>query len=587
EYAFNYCANLTSIAIPEGVTSIETATFQGCSNLTTITIPKSVTSIREYAFNYCSSLTEVAIPEGVTSIGVHAFKACTNLTAITIPESVTSIGNYAFSYCNSLLSITIPEGVTSIGYGAFAYCSSLTEVTIPESVTSIGDGAFYECRKMTEIIVSPENSKYCSFNKSLYDKDLTTLIVVPAGYESDSYIIPEGVTSIGVYAFNNCANLISITIPEGVTSIGVHAFNNCTNLTAITIPEGVTSIEYGAFADCSSLTEVTIPEGVTSIGDYAFAYCSSLTTITIPEGVTSIGEGAFGNCSSLTSITIPEGVTTIGNWAFAYCSSLTEVYSLNPEAPIGMANSFEDIPYDAVLYVPKGSVEAYAAAEGWSVFTDIREIEEEVYSLTFNVVCDETPVEGAIVTVLDKEYITDENGLVEIAEIEGIEGTSLKFTVYKDGYELFEGEADFAEISEVVVDVNLQAAEATLTVKVFADAYPVEGALVTFEGREYISDESGTVTITGIYGPAVIGKTLPVTIYKEGYELFEGEADFTEMLEAYVVASLVNIQTSIRDIINDLENSDIKVYDLNGRRVMKPQNGQFYIINGQKVLLKL
>ena len=83
--------------------------------------------------------------------------------------------------------------------------------------------------------------------------------------------IPEGVTTIGSYAFSSCTNLASVTIPDGVTTIGGNAFSNCTNLASVTIPEGVTTIGDGAFSNCTNLASVTIPDGVTTIGSYAFS----------------------------------------------------------------------------------------------------------------------------------------------------------------------------------------------------------------------------------------------------------------------------------------------------------------------------
>ena len=115
-------------------------------------------------------------------------------------------------------------------------------------------------------------------------------------------VIPNGVTSIGNFAFSVCSSLTSITIPNSVTSIGDYAFDGCKSLTSINIPDGVTSIGDNAFAVCSSLTSVTIPDSVIIIGDFAFHGCESLTSVTIPDSVTSIGEYAFWGCKSLTSI---------------------------------------------------------------------------------------------------------------------------------------------------------------------------------------------------------------------------------------------------------------------------------------------
>ena len=127
ELAFSSCSALTSVTIPNSVTSIGKSVFYGCSSLTSVTIPNSVTSIGKSVFYYCKNLKSVTIPNSVTSIGDSAFDGCRSLTSITIPNSVTSIGDYAFSDCSSLTSVTIPNSVTSIGWWAF-YCSNLKEI---------------------------------------------------------------------------------------------------------------------------------------------------------------------------------------------------------------------------------------------------------------------------------------------------------------------------------------------------------------------------------------------------------------------------------------------------------------------------
>ena len=138
-------------------------------------------------------------------------------------------------------------------------------------------------------------------------------------------VIPEGVTSIGIWAFEGCVNLTTITIPDSVTSIDDNAFRDCTNLTAIAIPDSVLKIGWWAFYGCNSLTTINIPNSVTSISKQVFCGCSKLTTITIPKSVTSIGNLAFENCTGLTTIDIPEGVTSIGDKAFSGCSNLATI----------------------------------------------------------------------------------------------------------------------------------------------------------------------------------------------------------------------------------------------------------------------
>ena len=148
--AFFRCSGLTSIEIPNSVTSIGNEAFWGCS-LTSIEIPNSVTSIGNSAFRDCSALTSIEIPNSVTSIGSSAFEGCSGLASFVIPNSVTSIGTLTFSGCSGLTDIVIPNSVTSIGTAAFQGCSNLTDIVIPNSVTSIGTAAFIECNNLWDI----------------------------------------------------------------------------------------------------------------------------------------------------------------------------------------------------------------------------------------------------------------------------------------------------------------------------------------------------------------------------------------------------------------------------------------------------
>ena len=366
--AFSGCSALTSISIPNSVTSIGKNAFSNCESLTSITvekgnsiydsrencnavietatntliagcqntiIPNSVTSIGDYAFYYRRSLTSITIPNSVTSIGSSAFCGCSSLTSITIPNSVTSIGSSAFSYCSALTSITIPNSVTSIGNYAFSGCSSLTSVTIPNSVTSIGDYAFYLCFKLTSIT------------------------------------IPNSVTGIGNYAFRGCSSLTSIIIPNSVVSIGEKAFYYCPSLTSVTC-EAITPPILGAnvfdkisiiTVTCGSIEDYMASDWVTyadafkddcdgrcgdklvwkyedsqlnifgegDMYDYDVdvqpwqQYRNKVTSISLPEGMTSIGNAGFKDCMFVNHVNLPASVETIGFSAFENCRMLSNL----------------------------------------------------------------------------------------------------------------------------------------------------------------------------------------------------------------------------------------------------------------------
>ena len=322
--AFN--SSITSVSIPNSVTTIEKEAFYNCTSLVSVTIPESVTSIGKLAFFYCTNLTTFNFnATNCTSMGTsssdYVFYNCPVLTTLNIGENVTRIPDYAFYDCEHITGpLVIPDSVTYIGEQAFAWCSGFTEITIGKSVDDVGAWAFSGCSSMTTFNYNAENctsfspGNYWAFNAC---SSFTTLN------------IGENVKSIPPRAFQLC-NFTEVTIPDSVTYIGEEAFMNCRQLATVNYNainctvEGLSPTRplFG-----SALTSLTIGEKVKTIPSYAFVNCSGLTgTLILPDSLESIGYGAFSGCSGFTgTLTIPESVTSFASAVFSGCSGLTSI----------------------------------------------------------------------------------------------------------------------------------------------------------------------------------------------------------------------------------------------------------------------
>ena len=323
--AFQDCDSLTELNLKgNGETVIDYGAFCGNDALKKISLA-GIKTINNYAFQNCVVLNSVNFGEGLLSIGSCAFLNCPNIETVSLPESLTTINNGAFKECSKLTSIDIPNKVTELNDITFANCTSLKNVSIGSGCTSISTTAFFGASSIDRITVSEDNKNFTAVDGVLYNKDMTTLVLYPKNC-SGEFAVPDTVTTIADYAFDNSPNITKVTIGKNVKTIGFYAFSGNKKLETVEFTgNNLTSIEDEAFSDCIALSELNITGNGLVINSDAFYRNYALKSLTLGTGVKTINSYAFRQCTSLETVNIGNDVETIGYYAFYNNNNLKQL----------------------------------------------------------------------------------------------------------------------------------------------------------------------------------------------------------------------------------------------------------------------
>lgn len=346
--AFAYCNKLTEIELNEGIEVIADSAFAACK-ISSLVVPEGVTSIGTYSFNSNSNLKSIVLPDTVVQIGSGAFSGNVNLECVRLSNNLKRIESKTFVGCKKLVDINIPSNLNVIGVQAFAGCSSLECLVIPDSVGSIGTSAFqdvlhvhkkYEYTSFGAMSVGclPDTNNVCNIcgkvcgdqryvilseeNRELAGVASSGDVVIPKSYIVDD--VTYNIMSVS-NLFRNNKEITSVTINEGVQTIATEAFYGCANLQSVYLPDSCINMGAGVFQNCTGLKEFRLSDNLTSIRSNTFLGCTSLTEVTIPENINTLEGSVFQKCSNLKSVTLSTKLGWVDQGCFAYCASLEEV----------------------------------------------------------------------------------------------------------------------------------------------------------------------------------------------------------------------------------------------------------------------
>ena len=395
--------SLSTYMIKPGTRWIGSGAFSGCTGLTSVEIPNSVTSIGSNAFSWCPKLTSVEIPNSVKSIGESAFIGCTGLTSLLMPDSVAEFGRNVYGADTNLVSLKFPANLTredcSDTYGYSIYYSIIGEYNPNNNTSSYPyyNDLIYHIRNIDApawFFDIPEKYWiYCPKqleNVIVSNFELTSnvLAVIARSYKTLKSLDLSGVTNteLADEALKNFYNVTELKLPKNTERIGYMSVAECVKLQSIDIPASVKEIEDRAFENCRSIKSITFGgkqhaampgrnnaraasnSELQRIGNWAFYNCHELQNLEIPEGVTEIGDGAFYGCTYLEDLSLPASVQSIGDNTFALCAKMKKIIVNAVTPPSIQAKTFFDVKRQIPVYVPDECVEAYKNDTYWKEF---------------------------------------------------------------------------------------------------------------------------------------------------------------------------------------------------------------------------
>jgi len=321
-YCFNNCTGLTNINIPSGVTYFGDDIFLGCSEFLNIDIEEGRTSLSNGAFRNLP-VSSIILPQSLTSMDDECFKNCTNLKYLNIPSGIvfTTFGTNFISGCSEFLNLDIEEGRTFLPANML-YNAPISTITLPNSMTTLNSNCFNGCNNLKNITIS----------QNLSSNLAASFISAPSLY---NITIPDTITTIDISLFSGCSNF-NMNIAENRTSLSANILSGFP-MSGITLPKSLTTIDSNCFRDCVNLQNINIPSAISSFSSDIFSGCSNfnididegrrtlsaslfrgiaMSSVILPQSLSAIPTNCFRDCANLQNINIPSALISIGTNAF-------------------------------------------------------------------------------------------------------------------------------------------------------------------------------------------------------------------------------------------------------------------------------